>query len=296
MDAATRAALLRPRRAGRRHERVPGVRDAGRLFRDAAAEGDAQRRRLGAARRRRVLPVRDRVQHHDHDDRRTRFTRSVSPEVARIGAEMDRILRTRATPKARVGERMRKLAKSPAQLYPDTDEGRAQMLEDYQAIIDEITRGPRPVLRHQAQGRRRREARAAVRGEDGARRVLQRRRRSTARGRGRSSPTCATSARRPKFGMRTLAYHEAVPGPSFADRDRAGNPGPAVLPQRDSVHRVRRRLGALRRAARVGGRLREGSARQPRPPAGRDVPRRAPRRRHRHPQPSTGRASRRSTT
>jgi uncharacterized protein (DUF885 family) len=65
-------------------------------------------------------------------------------EVARIGAEMDRILDAAGYTEGTVAERMRKLAKSPAQLYPDTDEGRVQILADYQAIIDEITAGLDP--------------------------------------------------------------------------------------------------------------------------------------------------------
>lgn len=65
-------------------------------------------------------------------------------EVARIGAEMDRILNAAGYTEGTVAERMRKLAKSPAQLYPDTDEGRAQILRDYEAIINEMTAGLDP--------------------------------------------------------------------------------------------------------------------------------------------------------
>ena len=64
---ARRAAGPRGARCG--DERDPGVRGAGRVPRNAAAEGDAQRWRMGAAGRRPVLRVRDRVQHHDQDGR-----------------------------------------------------------------------------------------------------------------------------------------------------------------------------------------------------------------------------------
>ena len=37
----------------------------------------------------------------------------------------------------------------------------------------------------------------------------------TARGPASSTSTCATSTRSPSFGMRTLAYHEAIPGHHF---------------------------------------------------------------------------------
>jgi uncharacterized protein (DUF885 family) len=65
-------------------------------------------------------------------------------EVARIGAEMDRILKDAGYSEGTVAERVRKLAKSPDQLYPDSDAGRAQILKDYQAIIDEVTAGLDP--------------------------------------------------------------------------------------------------------------------------------------------------------
>ena len=62
-------------------------------------------------------------------------------EVARIGAAMDRILADAGYREGTLAERVQRLAAAPAQRYPDTDEGRAQILKDYQAIIDEITAG-----------------------------------------------------------------------------------------------------------------------------------------------------------
>jgi len=67
-------------------------------------------------------------------------------EVARIGGEMDRLLAAAGHTEGTVGERMRALARSPAQLYPDTDEGRAQILADYDAIIREMTAGLAPLF------------------------------------------------------------------------------------------------------------------------------------------------------
>ena len=65
-------------------------------------------------------------------------------EVARIGAEMDRSLSEAGYVEGTRSERMRRLGVSPAQRYPETDEGRAQILKDYQAIIDEISAGLDP--------------------------------------------------------------------------------------------------------------------------------------------------------
>lgn len=49
-------------------------------------------------------------------------------EVTRISTEMDRILKSQGYDRGSVGERMAKLAKEKRFLYPDTDDGRAQML------------------------------------------------------------------------------------------------------------------------------------------------------------------------
>ncbi len=63
-------------------------------------------------------------------------------EVARIEAQMEEILKGQGVPAAgSVGERLTKLSRDPRYLYPDNDEGRAQILADYQKIIDEISVG-----------------------------------------------------------------------------------------------------------------------------------------------------------
>src|SRR4030095_6158455 len=67
-------------------------------------------------------------------------------EVARVGTEMDRLLAAAGYTGGTVAERMRALAKSPAQLYPDTDEGRAQILTNYEAIIRDMTAGLAPLF------------------------------------------------------------------------------------------------------------------------------------------------------
>jgi uncharacterized protein (DUF885 family) len=132
-------------------------------------------------------------------------------EVDRIGVEMDRILAESGYTEGSRAERIQKLAKSPEQLYPDTDDGRAQILKDYQSIIDEVIGGldksfatrPKAVVEVK---------RVPVFTE------------KTAPGAYYNSPPMDNSkpgtffanlrdvAETPKFGMRTLAYHEAVPG------------------------------------------------------------------------------------
>jgi uncharacterized protein (DUF885 family) len=135
-------------------------------------------------------------------------------EVARIEAEMDAILRTEGLSEGSVGARVGQLGGRPDQLYPDTAEGRARILADYQAIIDEIDAGLDPYF--------------DVRPKMGVKveRVPEFREK-TAPGAYYYPP--AFDGSRPgifyvnlrnvaevqKFAMRTLAYHEAVPGHHF---------------------------------------------------------------------------------
>jgi uncharacterized protein (DUF885 family) len=132
-------------------------------------------------------------------------------EVARIAAAMDRILADAGYRDGTLGERVQALARSPAQRYPDTDEGRAQILRDYQSIIDEIAAGL-----------------DAHFGTKPAAKVVVKRvpafAEKTAPGAYYNSPPLDDSkpgvfyvnlgdvAAIARFRMRTLAYHEAVPG------------------------------------------------------------------------------------
>ena len=132
-------------------------------------------------------------------------------EVARITAEMDRLLQAAGYTEGTVGQRMHALAQVPAQHYPDNDEGRARILADYQAIIDEISAGLDPYFATKPKAR-----------------VVVKRVPELAE---KTAPAAyyippALDGSRPgaffanlddvgktaKFAMRTTAYHEAVPG------------------------------------------------------------------------------------
>lgn len=135
-------------------------------------------------------------------------------EVARLEAEMDVILQGEGLVEGTIGERVDQIASRPDQLYPDTDAGREQILADYQAMIDEIDAGLDPYF-----GKR---PKAGVRVE----RVPEFREK-TAPGAYYNSPAFDGSRpgvfyanlrsvkEIPKFGMRTLAYHEGIPGHHF---------------------------------------------------------------------------------
>ncbi|RMD86804.1 MAG: DUF885 domain-containing protein [Alphaproteobacteria bacterium] len=59
-------------------------------------------------------------------------------EVDRISAEMDRILKAQGLVEGTVGERMVKLAEDPSQYFPDSDEGRAAILDYLRAQVKEV--------------------------------------------------------------------------------------------------------------------------------------------------------------
>jgi uncharacterized protein (DUF885 family) len=135
-------------------------------------------------------------------------------EVERIGAEMDAILQGEELLEGSVGARVQQIAQRPDQLYPNTDAGRQQIIDDFQTLIDEIDQGIgeafnlRPAM--------------GVKVE----RVPEFREK-TAPGAYYNAPAfdgsrpgvfyinLRNTAEVARFGMRTLAYHEAIPGHHF---------------------------------------------------------------------------------
>lgn len=132
-------------------------------------------------------------------------------EVARIETEMDTILRSQGYSEGSIGQRMTALGNEPRFVYPKTEEGRAQCLADFQTIIDEITTGSAKAF--SSMPKTRVEVRRVPEFKE------------------KTSPQAyydppALDGSRPgvfwvnlrdvtelkKFSMRTLAYHEAVPG------------------------------------------------------------------------------------
>jgi uncharacterized protein (DUF885 family) len=135
-------------------------------------------------------------------------------EVARIEAEMDVILRAEGLVEGSVGARIKQLGTRADQLYPDTDAGRTQILTDYQAAIDEIDAGLKPYFNMRPKSGVKVERVPVFREK-------------TAPGAYYNPPAfdgsrpgifyanLRNAAEVQKFGMRTLAYHEAIPGHHF---------------------------------------------------------------------------------
>jgi uncharacterized protein (DUF885 family) len=135
-------------------------------------------------------------------------------EVARIGAEMDAILRDQGLSEGSIGDRVRQITADPAQLYSDDDAGRKAIIADYQHILDEVNQGLggafdiRPKLGV--------EVRAVPKFSE-----------ATAPGAYYSGGAFDGSRpgvfyanlrdvrETPRLGMRTLSYHEGIPGHHF---------------------------------------------------------------------------------
>ncbi|HZU86790.1 MAG TPA: DUF885 domain-containing protein, partial [Anaerolineaceae bacterium] len=135
-------------------------------------------------------------------------------EVTRIETEMRRILAAEGYPDANIAEQLQAFNQEPRFLYPNTDEGRQQALKDYQAIIDHVDQNlgnlfdRRPKMGVQVER-------------------IPEFKEKTAPG-AYYNPPSMDGARPgvfyanlrdmnevPQFGMRTLAYHEAIPGHHF---------------------------------------------------------------------------------
>ena len=135
-------------------------------------------------------------------------------EVARVSGEMDAILKGLGLADGTVGARVQKLANDPAQQFPNTPEGKKAMLARYQEILDDINKGignafdARPKLGVEV-------------------RAVPEFSQATAPG-AYYEPGAFDGSRpgvfyanmrapgdTPKFAMRTLAYHEGIPGHHF---------------------------------------------------------------------------------
>ena len=136
-------------------------------------------------------------------------------EVARITAEMQAILRAEHIAGAdSVGPTMARLGEEPRFRYPDTDSGRTQILADYRTILTEVDKGLSSAFRLRPK--------AALE----VRRVPMFKEKTSA---GAYYEAGALDGSRPgvfyaslydvkatpKLGMRTLAYHEGIPGHHF---------------------------------------------------------------------------------
>ena len=135
-------------------------------------------------------------------------------EVARIEAQMNDILVAQGLTEGSVGARVQEIARRPDQIYPDTDEGRAAIIADFTRIIAEVDAGigehfnvrPRQTVKvERVPEFREKTAPGAYYNPpamDGSRPGI-------------FSINLRNTAEVARFGMRTLAIHEAIPGHHF---------------------------------------------------------------------------------
>ena len=141
----------RARRGDRRQERLSRARPADRG--DGAAEADqpARRRRLAPAQRRRDLCRSAARRRRRPTSRPPRSTSWACSRSRRSAPNSTRSSGARAIRQGSVGERLAALQRTPAQLYPDSDAGRAELLASLNAGVKDMYGAPAAGLRDPAQ-------------------------------------------------------------------------------------------------------------------------------------------------
>lgn len=135
-------------------------------------------------------------------------------EVARITKEMDAILVAQGLTQGSVAERTKMLGEDPKYLYPQTDEGRAQMLAEYDRLLKEVLAvTPQYFATIPATPLEvRRVPPASEKGSAGA--YYNQAAMDGSRP-GVFYANLRDPRETPKWAMKTLAYHEGIPGHHF---------------------------------------------------------------------------------
>jgi uncharacterized protein (DUF885 family) len=135
-------------------------------------------------------------------------------EVARIQAEMDALLVSQGLTEGTVAERMLALGKDPRFLVPNTDEGRAQLLERYREILAEIDARMPEYFKTMPKGKLAVE-RVPVSAEKGSAGAYYNPAAMDGSRQGTFFANLRDTAETPTWGMKTLAVHEGIPGHHF---------------------------------------------------------------------------------
>jgi uncharacterized protein (DUF885 family) len=135
-------------------------------------------------------------------------------EVARISAEMDALLKAQGMAGGSVAERMQALTKDPRFLYPNTEEGRAQALTRFQQILDEVNARMPEYFRTLPPTRLKVE-RVPASAEKGSAGAYYQPAAMDGSRPGTFFANLRDMSELPTFGMKTLSYHEGIPGHHF---------------------------------------------------------------------------------
>jgi uncharacterized protein (DUF885 family) len=151
-------------------------------------------------------------------------------EVARIDAEMDTLLKSQGLDTGTVAERMAQLRTDPRFLFPNDDEGRAKALARYREILDEVAARMPEYFRTIPPGKLEveRVPEAAEKGSAGAyyeQPAMDGSRPGTFRANLRDLNEI------PMWGMKTLSYHEGIPGHHFQIATAQGLKGLPLIRQ-----------------------------------------------------------------
>jgi len=135
-------------------------------------------------------------------------------EVTRIDAEMNTLLEAQGLKDGTVAARMQTLAKDPRFLFPNTDAGREQMLARYQQILDEVNARMPEYFRTLPPGKLRVE-RVPLAAEKGSAGAYYEGAAMDGSRPGKFFANLRDLNETPTWGMKTLAYHEGIPGHHF---------------------------------------------------------------------------------
>jgi uncharacterized protein (DUF885 family) len=151
-------------------------------------------------------------------------------EVARIDAEMDALLDSQGLTEGTVAERMEALRKDPRFLLPNTDAGRVELLGRYRTILDDVA-VRMPEYFHTIPPGKLAVERVPVSAEKGSAGAYY----SSAAMDGSRPGTFYANLRStedvPTWGMKTLAYHEGIPGHHFQIATAQGLKGLPLIRQ-----------------------------------------------------------------
>jgi uncharacterized protein (DUF885 family) len=135
-------------------------------------------------------------------------------EVARITAETDTLLKAQGLSAGSVGARLTALSRDPRFLYPNDDDGRKQALTRYQQILDAVS-ARMPEYFRSLPAKHLNVERVPVSQEKGSSGAYYQQAAMDGSRPGIFFANLRNMKEVPQWGMKTLAYHEGIPGHHF---------------------------------------------------------------------------------
>jgi uncharacterized protein (DUF885 family) len=151
-------------------------------------------------------------------------------EVARITAQMDTLLNAQGLVNGSVGERMTALGKNPHFLFPNDDAGRQQALARYQQILDEVN-SRMPEYFRTLPSTHLSVERVPATQEKGTSGAYYQQAAMDGSRPGKFFANLRDMSEVPQFEMKTLAYHEGIPGHHFQISTALGLKGLPLIRQ-----------------------------------------------------------------